>query len=179
MIWFRIPKSLGEHRMSVVYASRAIAPIARMYRLNEYFFGQALDGLSEEELWRRPSENANPMLWIAGHMTDTRVMVLKALHEDFELPWGEQFKRFCKVGEPSGYPDVMQIRSVMADVSERISSLLAVVTDEELDQPATGVGVPNARTLMHEIAQLAWHDSYHLGQMAYLRKALGYEGLAG
>jgi hypothetical protein len=39
--------------------------------------------------------------------------------------------------------------------------------------------VPNARTLMHEIAQLAWHDSYHLGQMAYLRKALGFDGLVG
>ena len=165
--------------MSVAYASRAIAPIARMYRLNEYFFGQALDGLSVEELWRRPAENANPMIWIAGHMTDTRAVVLKALHEDFELPWGEQFKRYCKVGEPSQYPDVAQIRSAMADISERIRSRLAAVTDEQLDQFATGVGVPNARTLMHEIAQLAWHDSYHLGQMAYLRKALGFDGLVG
>jgi hypothetical protein len=26
---------------------------------------------------------------------------------------------------------------------------------------------------------LAWHDSYHTGQMGYLRKWLGYEGLVG
>ena len=165
--------------MSIVYASGAIAPIARMFRLNEYFFGQALDGLSEEELWRRPAEKANPILWIAGHMADTRVVVLKALREDFELPWGEQFKRYCTVADPSQCPGVEQVRSTMARVSERISLRLAAMTDEQLNQPATGVGVAKAKTVTDEIAQLAWHDSYHLGQMAYLRKALGYEGLVG
>ena len=30
-----------------------------------------------------------------------------------------------------------------------------------------------------QIAFFALHDSYHVGQMAYIRKALGYQGIAG
>jgi len=165
--------------MSTVYTSRAAAPWGRMFRLNEYFFHQALEGLSEDELWLQPAKKANPMLWIAGHMTDTRTVVLQVLGEAFELPWEDQFKRFGKLGQPGEYAEISLIRSTMTAVSLRLISLLAAMDDEQLYQPATGVGVAKAKTRMDEIAQLAWHDSYHLGQMAYLRKALGYEGLAG
>ncbi|WP_263351196.1 DinB family protein [Acidicapsa acidisoli] len=165
--------------MTTVYASRAAAPIARMYRINEFFFAQALDGLTDTDLWRRPAENGNPMFWIAGHMVDTRALVPKALGEEFELPWQDQFKRYSKISDPSGYPDIALIRSTMARIGDRISVLLAEVDDEQLSQAATGVGVPNAKTLMDEISQLAWHDSYHLGQMGYLRKALGFQAMVG
>ena len=165
--------------MATEYFSRAVAPVSRMYRLNEYFFNQALEGLSEADLWRRPSECANPMFWIAGHMTDSRAMVLKALGEEFELPWGGQFKRFSKISQPSDYPALAQIRSTMESSGIRIKQLLLIIEDDRLFGPASGVGVPNAKTLMDEISQLAWHDSYHLGQLGYLRVALGFPGIVG
>ena len=45
-------------------------------------------------------------------------------------------------------------------------------------QPAT-MQLPGATTVADELAFFALHDSYHTGQLAYLRKALGYPGLAG
>jgi len=165
--------------MGITYVSRAVAPLGRMFRLNEYFFTQSLNGLCEDDLWRRPAENANPMLWVAGHMADTRAFVPKILGEEFELPWGDQFKRYSKVSQSSDYPGMAEIQSTMTGISAKISTLLANVTDETLYKPATGVGVPNAKTVMDEISQLAWHDSYHLGQMGYVRVALGFPGIVG
>jgi uncharacterized damage-inducible protein DinB len=37
----------------------------------------------------------------------------------------------------------------------------------------------SAMTLAGELAFFAMHDTYHVGQMAYIRKALGYPGLVG
>jgi hypothetical protein len=39
--------------------------------------------------------------------------------------------------------------------------------------------IPGIKTLADELAFVALHDSYQVGQMAYIRKALGYPGLAG
>lgn len=47
-----------------------------------------------------------------------------------------------------------------------------------LGRPGTA-GLPFANTLADELAFFAMHDSYHVGQMAYIRKGLGQPGLAG
>jgi uncharacterized damage-inducible protein DinB len=51
------------------------------------------------------------------------------------------------------------------------------VDEERLWGQPSGIGLPNTKTLMDELSFLAWHESYHLGQLAYIRKALGYSRL--
>jgi uncharacterized damage-inducible protein DinB len=55
---------------------------------------------------------------------------------------------------------------------------LQALDDASLAQPST-MPVPGTKTVADLLAFFALHDSYHTGQMAYLRKALGYPGLAG
>jgi len=155
-----------------------IAPIATIFSFNADFIPMALDGLSLEELWRSPASHTNPMLWVAGHIVHTRATVLQMLGESVDTGWGTLFDRGATLGEPGQYPSADQVTRTMRDLSPRLTAALSALTDEQLNRPSV-IGIPGLNTLSDELAFFALHDSYHVGQLAYIRKALGYPGLAG
>lgn len=165
--------------MTLTTQSLAAGAFLKQFRSNEHFFAKALDGIQEADLWRCPAEHVNPMLWLAGHVADTRAVVLKVMGEDYQLPWADQFRRGSHLGNPTQYPSLLEVKSVMAETSSHINAMLPLIDDERLCRPASGIGIPRAETLLDEISFLAWHDTYHLGQMAYLRKALGFPAIGG
>jgi uncharacterized damage-inducible protein DinB len=158
--------------------STVAAPIAMIFAINDDFVLQALDGLSDEELWRTPTERNNSILWIAGHVVQTRAAVLQMLGESIDTGWGNLFDRGATVGDAKRYPLRRDIERVMREVSPRLHAKLGSLQDENLARPAT-MQLPGAKTFADELAFFALHDSYHVGQMAYIRKGLGYPGLAG
>jgi uncharacterized damage-inducible protein DinB len=118
------------------------------------------------------------MLWVAGHVVQTRAVVLQMLGEHVDTGWGNLFDRGAKVGEAGRYPSGTEVARVIREVSPRLHATLAGLKDEQLSRPASQ-GIPGIQTLADELAFFALHDSYHVGQMAYIRKGLGYPGLAG
>ena len=79
--------------MTTATTNALTAPIARIFSINEPFVYQALEGLSEEELWRAPTERNNAMLWVAGHLVQTRAMMVGILGEPVDTGWGKLFDR--------------------------------------------------------------------------------------
>jgi uncharacterized damage-inducible protein DinB len=149
-----------------------------IFSFNNHFVLQALEGLSHEELWRAPTSYNNPMLWVAGHVVQTRAMVLQMLGDRVETGWGNLFDRGTKIGDAKQYPSGAEIARVMREVSPRLHDALSTLSDEHLSKPAS-LPIPGIKTLADELAFFALHDSYHVGQLAYIRKSLGYPGLAG
>jgi hypothetical protein len=155
------------------------APIAMIFRVNDDLVSQALEGLTASELWHRPTDKNNPMLWLAGHVADTRGALLRILGEPFDATWGELFGRGSVLQEPARHPSVDEIKRVTADINCKLYAKLEALDDECLAQPAKGFDLPHAKTIADQLAFFALHDAYHVGQMGFVRKALGYPGLAG
>jgi uncharacterized damage-inducible protein DinB len=153
-------------------------PIATIFSFNEPFVYRALDGLTDEELWRAPSQHNNAMLWVAGHVAQTRASVLRFLGGTVDTGWGTLFDRGAARADSTHYPSKDEIERVMREVSPRLYAALRSLEDDVLTRPAT-IRVPGTKTLGDELAFFALHDSYHVGQLAYIRKSLGYPGLAG
>jgi uncharacterized damage-inducible protein DinB len=164
--------------MTTTAASPVAAPIAMIFSFNEPFVYQALHGLTDEELWRAPSGRNNSILWIAGHVVQTRATVLGFLGEPVDTGWDTLFARGAALVDRAQYPSRDQIERAMRDVSPRLSVRLASLADDVLTRPAS-LQVPGTKTVADELAFFALHDSYHIGQLSYVRKALGYPGLAG
>jgi uncharacterized damage-inducible protein DinB len=167
--------------MTTTAGSAVAAPIAMIFSFNEDLALRALDGLSDDEMWKTPTERSNPMLWIAGHLVQTRAMLLSILGDPVETGWGKVFERgAAAIGRDSAdrYPSRDEIVSVMRDLMPRLQYRLTSLDDASLARPAT-MQLPNTKTVADELAFFALHDSYHTGQLAYLRKALGYPGVAG
>ena len=61
--------------------SLVAAPIAMIFSFNDDLVLRALEGLTQDELWKAPTDRNNSMLWVAGHVVQTRAMVLQLLGE--------------------------------------------------------------------------------------------------
>ena len=164
--------------MNTATKSPVIAPIAMTFLFNDNLAFRALEGLTQEELWRAPTDRNNAMLWVAGHVVQTRAMVLGQLGAPVDTGWGDLFERGAKVSDARNYPERDEVERVMRDVASRLQTKLASLGNEYLAGPAT-MQLPNATTMADQLAFFALHDSYHVGQMAYIRKSLGYAGIAG
>ena len=165
--------------MTTTGVSAVAAPIAMMFRINTDLVSRAIESLTDEELWQRPTDRSNPMLWIAGHVVQTRAAMLKLLGEPFDTGWGDLFNRGAALQEPTRYPKRGDIERVMGDTTVRLQSKLAALDDQQLANPATGPSLPGAKTVADQIAFFAFHEAYHVGQLAYIRKAIGHPPLVG
>ena len=163
---------------TVASSNYQAAPIAMIFAFNDSFVVQALDGLTQEELWRAPNPHNNPLLWIAGHVVQTRATVLGMLGEQVDTGWGKLFDRGAKIGNARQYPSGHEVVKVMGEISPRLHAALARLAPEQLNRPAS-LPIPGITTLTDELAFFALHESYHVGQLAYIRKGLGYPGMAG
>ena len=81
--------------------------------------------------------------------------------------------------DPSAYPSRDEIFAASREVNMRLFAKLAALTEADLAQEATGPLPPSVKTMADRIAFMAMHDSYHVGQLAYVRKALGLPGVVG
>ena len=121
------------------------------------------------------------MLWIAGHVVQTRAMILQLLGEAVDTGWGKLFDRGAPaptVDDVGHYPSHEEIAKIMREITPRLHAKLASLDDTYLAGPAR-LHVPGTKTVADELAFFALHESYHVGQLAYVRKGLGYPGLAG
>jgi uncharacterized damage-inducible protein DinB len=167
--------------MTIATTSAVAAPIATIFAINDGFVLPALKDLTNDELWKAPTDRNNAMLWIAGHVVQTRAMILQLLGEAVDTGWGKLFDRGAPapaVGDTERYPSRDEIDKTMREITPRLHAKLASLDDRYLAEPAR-LQVPGTKTVADELAFFALHESYHVGQLSYVRKGLGYPGLAG
>ena len=158
----------------------AAAPLMLIFDMNTALLTKAFDGVGDDHLWHRTSRDNNPMLWIAGHMVGTRALMLQLLGNPIDTGWGPLFARGVSVGEEEKYPTKAAVMAMHAEVAGRVQATLAGLPATLLAREATAGPKPGSvRTVGDQLGFFALHDSYHLGQLAYIRKALGLSSLVG
>ena len=85
--------------MTTATTSAMAAPVAMIFAINDDLVFRALEGLTHAELWHAPTDRNNPMLWVAGHVVQTRAVVLQLLGEPVETGWGDVFDRGATIGD--------------------------------------------------------------------------------
>ena len=156
-----------------------LAMIASMFKANSQLFRKATQGVPPERWLAQPSEDSNHLLWIAGHLVVHRAKVPKLLGGEWSAPWQVLFARGTRPVTPEQYPGVDEIERAWAEVSEKLSTSLAGATAEVLAKPAPQKSPSFDGSVGGQIAFLCYHEAYHLGQMGFLRKWLGYGQLVG
>ena len=156
----------------------SIAVSAVNYNKNVVFLKKNVDGLTDEEWLRRP-ETANHLLWIVGHVCWTRSMLLKSLGADWSKPWFVHFARGAKLDESAAYPTPEEARLAWDESNERLTAAMESISEESLAVPVTQ-GPPSSDGKLSGVVNfLAVHETYHIGQISYLRSWLGHAGAMG
>jgi len=154
-----------------------VASFAQLVGVNDYLLGKALDGLSAAELRAHPGE-ANPMGWIVGHIAGTRNLLAQALGGGIDLPWAARFaQRSQPQDDASGDPDAPQLLAALRATSADLMARFAQLGDDDLAKSAPREFPVRDKTVRGMIAFLVYHEAYHVGQVAYVKKWLGYPGV--
>ena len=165
--------------MTTTTTNESMAPLALIFAVNDGMMTRAVQGLSLDELWHRPSDRSNPMFWLLGHVVHTRGSALRLLGDSYTTGWGEIFRRGAVLATRDSYPTLEEIQRARDVIAPRLQARLAAATDDVLSGPAAVSPTPAIKTVGDLIAFLAFHDSYHVGQLAFLRKLLGHPSVAG
>jgi uncharacterized damage-inducible protein DinB len=148
--------------------------------LNASLLEQAVADLSDDQLWATPGKDSNPLIWIVGHAAASRDSLLNGLTGGrLGLPWFPAFARGAKPIDRAQCPPLAEIQRGMKDVSERLTETLAAQNAETLERPSPLQLPASDGTLRGFIAFLSFHETYHVGQAAYVRKWLGFPGMVG
>ncbi len=156
-----------------------VAPLAALYGSSEELFRRALTGLTREQGLARLAGDANPLLWIAAHLTTTRYGFAQLIGLHLERPWGGAFARGSEVGDLTKIPDAAEILAAWDALRGPLTTRLHELGDAELDAPAPRNFPTSDKSVLGGVAFLAYHEAYHIGQIALVRKSLGLGGLVG
>jgi uncharacterized damage-inducible protein DinB len=157
-----------------------LASYANLYAVNSFLVNKALDGLSDEQVWTRPGDRSNSIGWILGHLTWARLGLLRMLGgENVPVPGGKIFERGAELADRSAYPATADLVAALREITARLKARMEAVDDATLSAPSPRDFPTPDKSVRGAVAFLCFHESYHVGQIAYVVKFLGKDGLVG
>lgn len=156
-----------------------INAINAQFDLQTSWFLNALENISNEESNTSSSENLNPIKWVAGHLTDSRMTIFNiisgnAMNEDYKKLFGKGTNSTID----NTFPELEQIITDWIMISDKLKTTLQQLPEEKLfSKPPFQTAIPD-ETLLGLIAYFAIHESFHIGQMSIYRKLTGKATMA-
>jgi hypothetical protein len=138
--------------------------------MNERLFLNALDGVSDEQANERLSGHNNPFIWIATHTVWARYNMLVFLGKPAKNPFEGKFENFKAYDPADNYPSLDTIKAEWKKASQLLKEALHSVTEEQLAGESPLKSPIGDNTNGGTLAFLAQHESYDIGQIAFLKK---------
>ncbi|HEY0994832.1 MAG TPA: DinB family protein [Gemmatimonadaceae bacterium] len=154
-----------------------LAPLADLFRLNTRLLINCLDGLSEEDARGCPVPGVNSAAFVAAHLVDARHGLLGMLGRPQENPLAPALAGARGMSDVDALPRLGELVSAWRSVGLALDACLADLDASVLDRPAPRNFPIDDRSMLGVVAFLAQHDSHHVGQVALLRRALGYPAM--
>lgn len=150
-----------------------LAPLADVLRLNTRLLRNCLDGVDDGMARRRPTPDTNHLAFLTAHLADARHFLAAAVGEPLENPLAAQLEYGKTLDEVGELPPLADLVAAWERISAHLEARLPSVSGAALDAPSELRFPVTDRTVLGAVAFLVQHDSYHIGQMAFLRRQLG------
>jgi uncharacterized damage-inducible protein DinB len=163
--------------------------VANALTINANFIQMALDGLSDEDLMKRPTDQCNPIGWTLWHQTRVEDAILSNISGKpqtwVEGAWHDKFGLAADPGDVGAghsleqvmalQPTVATLQGYAAAVREKTLESLKALTpaDLERDLPTPHGGIRKAGDYLGILMLDHFH---HSGQVCYLRGYLTGKG---
>ena len=155
-----------------------LAPLAAILDLNTDLLLNCLDGLSDAEGRERLLGGGNTVTFLAAHLTDTRHFLAARIGHPLDNPIARYLDGARRFEEVREWPALDEIRAAWRRIAVHLQSALATLTESDLRRPNVHRFPLGDTTQLGMVAFLVQHDTYHLGQVAFLRRQLGRPAMA-
>ena len=133
------------------------------------------DNFSGDEVFFRPYDKVNHLAWEIGHLASVRNTVIKLLNPSENLESYESERVNFALGTPlqpnQMYASIPDITVVLQKRGDRIGVLLTNLTQEHWDSESP-YKLPFGTTVGSQIWTFFMHESFHLGEISYLKNIL-------
>jgi hypothetical protein len=151
-----------------------ITNIAGMFKINTDIVNKAIADVDPEHWFKNPGDDSNHLMWIMGHLVVHRGQTLKTLGVDWDNQWTPLFARGAERLADTEYPSADEMRAAWQEVSTHLANALQQQPADVLAKDAPKGPPSFDGKLSGTVAFYAFHDTYHVGQVSFLRKWLGY-----
>lgn len=146
--------------------------------MNSRLFINALDAVTDDQAKERVSDHNNPLNWLATHTVWARYNICMLLGKPpAKNPYAGMFENFKPFDAAQPYPALAEIKAEWEKASVLLTEAFAAVTEEYLAADSPFKSPIGDFTNGGTIAFLAQHESYDIGQMAFLKKYLTKEAM--
>jgi len=157
------------------------ATLTKLFEINHHAIQVNAEGITDAEALIQPEPGGNCMNWIIGHILASREGMLRLLGEPTVLTpeIAERYKRGsapitkASAAKGDGLP-FSKLMEALATSQERLLRGIAKADDAKWNET-----VPNFGTAREAVHFLHFHEAYHAGQIAILRRMAGKKGAIG
>lgn len=149
-----------------------------IFNMNSRLFMSALKGVTEEQAKERISGHNNPLNWLATHTVWARYNIAALLGKPVKNPYDGMFENFKPFDASVKYATLAEAREEWEKATDLLKEALATVTEEQLAGEAPFKSPIGDPTIGGTIAFLAQHESYDIGQVAFLKKYFTKEAMS-
>ena len=147
--------------------------LTAIFQRNVYVINRQVEGLGHAESMLQLPFRGNCMNWVVGHLVESRDTILKRLGGE-PLLTAEEAALYAFDSEPlTDTTKAVAFETLLAHIQEsqvRLDQGFSTVSPEAL---AAYTDEEQKNTVADQIDFLAWHDTYHVGQLEYLRQLTG------
>ena len=153
-------------------------PLEVIFNLNERLFNNSVAGITEEQYKERISEHNNPINWLAAHTVWSRYFMLVFLGKPVSNPYQELFDNFRAYDASLKYPSLSETKAEWGKATGLLKDAIQHVSEEHLAADAPSKNPSGDFTNGGFLDFLAQHESFTIGQLAYLKKYFSKEAMS-
>lgn len=153
-------------------------PIVEIVELNTRLYLNCLTGVDDNSIRRRITGNTNSLHFLACHLADARYFISSMIGIAVPSPFPE-LELVRTIDEmPQPGPSLARILKAWHEISKTLPDCLRALDHSDLTKEPPIAFPTTSPTLLGGLTFLMQHESYHIGQMALLRKALGFSAMS-
>jgi uncharacterized damage-inducible protein DinB len=160
-------------------AATELNTAAFIFKRNQEMLAKAIDGLTPEQWNARPLDACNSALWLLGHIVWARSRALKLVGFTWTKPWLEMFARGSNPAETAQHPAVGELLDAWQDLCSTFPATLDEIPPDVLAKSVQQPSPSFDGTVGGMVSFLSMHESYHVGQVVYVRRLLGADRTVG
>jgi uncharacterized damage-inducible protein DinB len=164
---------------------QSITHIVKQYQLLTDWYLSVLEGIADQDGKKTIGENANSLEWIAGHLITGRYRNILRLGIQIE-PYKDLDKYINQTIPPPNavkfdriiqYPSLSDSTIQWTAYGKIFLDRLKTVDENTLRTEIPFTVMTGGNTVEDALTFIALHETFHIGQMSIIRKALGYPAM--
>jgi uncharacterized damage-inducible protein DinB len=150
-----------------------LSALVEIFNLNTRLFRELTDNLSDEQARERPSNETYSIVFLACHLVEARDCLARLVGIEKTRSLAEVLQSVTTVVELNNEPPLDQVKEAWEEVTALLWERIPCLSSDSLDQESSDRFPLDNSSVFGGLVFLLHHESYHIGQLAFLRRYLG------